>query len=339
MIGVMIVPTGIGCEIGGHAGDATPVAKLLASLCDTLIIHPNVVNASDINEMPDNCLYVEGSMLDNFLEGNITLKPVKKYNRILLAVNKPITHDTINAVSAARVTIGADIKVLGLDTELKMIARYDEKGCATGDVLGWKELISQVSEYDFDALAIQTAIDVPKPTALQYLECGGINPWGGVEAICSRIISQELSLPVAHAPFDSGNLSDFNQIVDPRMAAETVSNAYLHCILKGLHRSPQIGDGSTFNEIKNTDVDFMVSPWACSGRPHLACKENNIPIIAVRENETCLKNQMPMGFIEVDNYLEAAGYISTMKAGVTVDSIRRPMNGTWILNKPNRIND
>jgi len=28
---VLIVPTGIGCEIGGHAGDANPVAKLMGT--------------------------------------------------------------------------------------------------------------------------------------------------------------------------------------------------------------------------------------------------------------------------------------------------------------------
>jgi len=56
----MLIPTGIGAAIGGHAGDATPVAQLLATVCDTLIVHPNVVNASDINEMPTNSLYVEG---------------------------------------------------------------------------------------------------------------------------------------------------------------------------------------------------------------------------------------------------------------------------------------
>ena len=58
---VFIVPTGIGAEVGGHAGDATPAAQLLASCCDQLITHPNVVNASDINELPANALYVEGS--------------------------------------------------------------------------------------------------------------------------------------------------------------------------------------------------------------------------------------------------------------------------------------
>src|SRR5688572_28073492 len=48
---ILVVPTGIGAEIGGHAGDAGPVAKMLSVLCDNLILHPNVVNASDINEM------------------------------------------------------------------------------------------------------------------------------------------------------------------------------------------------------------------------------------------------------------------------------------------------
>ena len=37
---VLLVPTGVGAEIGGHAGDATPVAALLAAACDTLITPP-----------------------------------------------------------------------------------------------------------------------------------------------------------------------------------------------------------------------------------------------------------------------------------------------------------
>src|SRR5205823_3673184 len=64
---VLLVPTGIGAEIGGHAGDAAPVARLLAEVCDTLITHPNVVNASDINEIPENSLYVEGSVICRLL--------------------------------------------------------------------------------------------------------------------------------------------------------------------------------------------------------------------------------------------------------------------------------
>jgi len=40
----LIVPTGIGASIGGYAGDALPVAHGLASVVDTLITHPNVMN-------------------------------------------------------------------------------------------------------------------------------------------------------------------------------------------------------------------------------------------------------------------------------------------------------
>ena len=56
MYGIFVIPTGIGCEIGGHAGDANPAVKLIASVTDKLIVNPNAVNASDINEMPDNAL-------------------------------------------------------------------------------------------------------------------------------------------------------------------------------------------------------------------------------------------------------------------------------------------
>lgn len=45
---VLIIPTGIDANIGGHCGDGNVVARLIASACDTLITHPNVVNASDI---------------------------------------------------------------------------------------------------------------------------------------------------------------------------------------------------------------------------------------------------------------------------------------------------
>ena len=132
MLGVLLIPTGINCEIGGHAGDANPVAKLMGSCCDKLIVHPNVVNASDINEMPSNALYVEGSILDRFLEGEIELEEVKS-NKILCVANPPITYLTQNAVSAARATIGADIEILELNTPLEMIATQSD-GIASGDI-------------------------------------------------------------------------------------------------------------------------------------------------------------------------------------------------------------
>ena len=41
---LLIIPTGIGCSVGGYAGDAIPAARLLASASDCLISHPNVIN-------------------------------------------------------------------------------------------------------------------------------------------------------------------------------------------------------------------------------------------------------------------------------------------------------
>src|SRR4051794_18649653 len=39
----LVVPTGVNASLGGHAGDAGPLARLVAGVCDTLITHPNVV--------------------------------------------------------------------------------------------------------------------------------------------------------------------------------------------------------------------------------------------------------------------------------------------------------
>jgi len=323
---VLIVPTGIGAEIGGHAGDGSPAAKLFGSLCDNLITHPNVVNASDINEMPENTLYVEGSILDRFLRGEIYLKKVHR-NKILLVVNPPVDINTINSVSAARVTIGANISIVVLETPLQLIANY-KNGKASGIVIGWDDLIEQVNKYEFDALAIQTKIEVDKEVAECYLRNGGINPWGGVEAKASKLISDGLDKPVAHAPLDSGLFNDFKEIVDPRLSAEVVSISYLHCIIKGLNKAPRIDYNSG---LSIDDVDFLISPYGCVGEPHWACMKSGIPIIVVRENKTCLNEEIPKEFIVVENYLEAAGLISCYKAGITVESIRRPIESTIII--------
>ena len=146
---VFIVPTGIGAEIGGHSGDATPAACLIGSVCKRIILHPNVVNASDINEMPANAIYVDGNMLDEFLAGNIGLQPVRS-NKILAAVNPPINEDTINAISACRVTLGVDIKIVVLDEPLILRTNFDAQGLATGTVEGTNSLITQINKYKFD---------------------------------------------------------------------------------------------------------------------------------------------------------------------------------------------
>ncbi len=319
---VFIIPTGIGCAIGGHAGDATPAAKLIATICDKIILHPNVVNASDLNEMPSNALYVEGSMLDRFMEGLIGLQEVHS-NRILVAVS-PVMPETINAVNAAKATIGMDISWVELDSPLVMVG-WVKDGVAMGCADGVEELIAQVSGYDFDALAVASPIDVSPKAALKYFRGEQpVNPWGGIEAIVSRQISEALNKPVAHAPIESRNTKDnfelfgllYNEIVDPRKAAEICSNCYIHCILKGLHQAPRIGQDVTWR-----DVDALITPVGCIGRAHNACFVHGIPVIAVEENTTAY-NFRDSRIKYVENYLEAAGYLSCIKAGVLPSSVR-----------------
>ena len=324
-----IIPTGIGCAMGGHAGDATPAAKMIASVCDRILLHPNVVNASDINEMPHNALYVEGSMLDRFLEGSIGLQEVRS-NRVLVAVNKPIQPETINAVNAAKMTIGMDVSIVELEIPLKMFG-WIKNGCAVGSSYGVDDLIDQVGGMPFDVLAIASPIDVHSGVALEYFRNSEatVNPWGGIEAKVSRRISDALNKPVAHAPVENsatkGNPELFellyDEVVDPRMAAEICSNCYIHCVLKGLHRAPRIGKDITYR-----DVDALITPAGCVGRPHAACFEAGIPVIAVEENTTAYVIR-DSRIIYVKNYLEAAGMLACMRAGVTPTSVRGKKDG------------
>lgn len=323
-----IIPTGIGCTIGGHAGDATPAAKLIAQVCDKLILHPNVVNASDINEMPDNALYVEGSILDLFLEKEVSLREVKS-NRILLVVNE-LKPETENAVNAARTTIGADITIEVLDTPLIMEGIIS-KGIAGGSVTGVYELIDQFKgrARDYDALAIATPIDVSGNVALEYFRSSepALNPWGGIEAIVSKRVARGLGKPVAHAPVESDSTKAheelfgilYTEVVDPRKAAEVISSCYLHCVLKGLHKAPRpIWE---YGGISRDTISCLITPYGCIGAPHNACLDAGIPVIVVRENKT-VYNETDPRMIYVENYLEAAGVVACMNAGITASSVR-----------------
>lgn len=323
---VMIIPTGLGCTIGGHAGDATPAAKCLAAVSDLLLVHPNVVNASDFNEMASNMLYVEGSMLDRFLEGQIEgLEPVHN-NRILLAVNKPAAPELINACYAARTILGARIQIMELAVPLEMKAILYEHH-ADGAISGHQALIDQTRHHNFDALGIATEIQIEEAAVHHYYQNGGVNPWGGVEAKLSKEVSEALNLPVAHSPLEgttSQNLLDLYKckVVDARIAPEIISATYVFCMLKGLQKAPQIG-----RTILAHDITCLISPVGCLGRAHRACAEKGIPIVYVKENQCGPFQEIGEPGIVVANYLEAAGYLATVRAGISWFSVKA--YGDW----------
>jgi hypothetical protein len=129
-------------------------------------------------------------------------------------------------------------------------------------------------------------------------------------------------------------------IVDPRMAAEAISLTFLQCTLKGLQRSPRIiTDSNAMTRpgvLTAEDVSCLVIPDGCLGLPTLAALEQGITVIAVRENRNLMKNDLAAlpwrqgQFHQVENYWEVAGVIAALRAGVTPDSVRRPLSYTKI---------
>ena len=173
-----------------------------------------------------------------------------------------------------------------------------------------------------------------------------VNPWGGVEAMLTHAISTYFNVPSAHSPMMASweELITDPGITDPRIAAEAISTSFLQCILKGMQKSPKIvtepdliDRDSVFSA---ADVSCLVIPDGCVGLPTFAALEQGITVIAVRENKNLMKNDLSVlpwkkgQFFIVDNYWEAAGVLSAMKAGIDPKAVRRPLRQIEI-EKPN----
>lgn len=346
---VLLVPTGVGAEVGGHSGDGGALSRLLASCCDNLITHPNVVNAADINEMSENSLFVEGSVISRLLMGTAGLQKVRA-NRVMLVLDKhddEFIHEcAINSASAARAALGLDCpQVVLMDNKALMHALYSSSGRAVGRIEYLERICEVLEEHrdKYDAVALSTLIKVPEAFHKTYFEEKDmVNPWGGVEAMLTHAISSIFDVPSAHSPMMTSReiLNLEVGIVDPRKSAEAVSTTYLHCILKGLQRSPRIIANPSLNGaglITATDISCLVIPDGCVGLPTLAAMEQGIPVIAVKENANRMKNDLddlPFGagkLFKVENYWEAVGVMNALKAGVAPESVRRPLSFTNIV--------
>lgn len=340
---VLLIPTGIGAEIGGHCGDGNAVARLIASSCDTLITHPNVVNASDINEMTENTLYVEGSIITRFLMGQLGLQKVRA-NRILMLMDEHedelFNNEIVNAVSSARISLGISCDVVKMSDKVNSTSLYSVSGRAVGQIENIEKLFGIAKKYipHYDAIGLSTFIRVPEQFhKLYFSEDNMINPWGGIEAMLTHSLSLEFNLPSAHSPMMSSRevMNLEVGIVEPRKAPETSSTTYLHCILKGLHKSPKL---VPFDKGLNVqDISCLIIPDGCIGLPTLAAMENEIPVIAVRENKNRMCNDLekypfkPNKLFIVDNYLEAVGVMNAIKAGISIEAVRRPIAYTSLI--------
>jgi len=88
-------------------------------------------------------------------------------------------------------------------------------------------------------------------------------------------------------------------------------------------------------------IHCLVIPEGCVGLPTLAALAQHIPIIAVRGNLNCMTNKLSdlpggtKGVILVNNYLEAAGVLAALRAGISLESVRRPIAATTVTYEDN----
>jgi hypothetical protein len=341
---VHLIPTGVGAAIGGYAGDATPVAHVLASVCDRLITHPNALNAANLFSKPANALYVEGHALDAWLAGQWVLRP-RRTQRIGLLIDKAVEQmpegtleAVLNAAHAVRAVYGVDLLGYHVTREpLGCRLELGETGISTGRVERPDVLLEAADHLrDQGATAIALLADLgtlsPEQEAA-YQEGRGVDPIGGLEAILSHLVVERLGLPAAHAPlfpFDPAP----SPVVDPRAAAEYLGHNYLPCILQGLSQHPDLVEleAALPEDARADQVAAVVVPAGCLGGPGvLAAHARGIPIISVLENRTVLGVDAAGlgwdgGVIEVGNYLEAAGLLAAMRLGLDWRTCRRPLS-------------
>ena len=346
---INLVPTGIGCSIGGYAGDATPAANLLASTVDYLVTNPNTVNASNFINLKDNVVYAEGHSIDLFSQGlvNFYLPYGNKVGLIIERSEDWKLDILFNVINAVRSIYGVPI-LDPIVTEEQIYSRciQNEAGAFVGTVDNPEVLLNASQELvkkGANAIAITTNVqDLPSELYAKHFRGECPNPVGGVEAIMSHLIMKKFQIPAAHAPLM--NIKDLDlkeNVVDARGAGEMASASGLACILVGLHKAPQIKRQTTMRVadlININNVLAVVMPATClGGVPVLQAQKYNIPVIAVHDNQTILDvsaSKLKLdNAIAVKSYAEAAGIILALKNGINLASLHRPLE---TLGLPNR---
>ena len=334
------IPTGVGAELGGHAGDASVAVRLFASICDNLITHPNCVNAANYNSMPENVLYVEGSTFTRLFMGSVSLS-IPRSNKILLLMDKSHSHhiqsEIVNAVSTARMMLGIDCHVHMMSRSISSSCSFSGSGRASGEIDNIELLFNEIDKFpDYNAICLSTALDLPLEYYNDYFVANkmSVNPWGSPEAMITHAVALRYNLPCAHAPLMSSHaagLAGTYGIVDLRKAAESESIADIYCCLRGLHQAPRISSSG----LSSANISCLVIPYGCVGLPVLAAFASDIPVIAVKENKNLMKNRYSDyacgRLYVVENYWEALAVCQCIKSGIDPLTVRRPVSDTIVI--------
>ncbi|MEQ9357520.1 MAG: DUF3326 domain-containing protein [Coleofasciculus chthonoplastes F3-SA18-01] len=331
---VLIVPTGIGASIGGYAGDALPVARAIAQICDRLITHPNVLNGAQLYWNLPNALYVEGYGLDKFAAGCWGLQPVHQ-NRVGLILDQGIEPDLrlrhLQAADATRATLGLNLTDYVItDAPLNVELRTAPSGASWGTIgnpdslLRSAEVLIQQAKADAIAVVARFPDDLGSEALEAYRQGQGVDPLAGAEAVISHLIVRTFQIPCAHAPALMPLPLEPN--LSPRSAAEELGYTFLPCVLVGLSRAPQFQvrrrqPGAIWAE----DVDAVVIPAnACGGSALLSLSQLRTQIIAVEDNQTSMQvppEPLAIKAVRVHSYVEALGMLVIHRAGISADAL------------------
>ncbi len=258
------IPTGVGAEIGGYAGDAGFVAREFSKHFK-VILNPNVVNAGILSAINENMLYAEGYAFDEFFAGKINLKPVGRFNKIGVIFDKSIPDGVlnlhINTIEAMKVVKGYDIPYFEITEEpVGVSLSIDDTGISTGRIENEKTLqkaAKKLLDKGCEALAVVCYFN-DECEDVNYEEGNGVDPIGGIEAVISHYLTKEFICPVAHSPAFSGLDITFKR-VNYKVASEFISSTYLPCILDGLSMAPHIVSPNVAMTVTKLDVEESVS--------------------------------------------------------------------------------
>ena len=336
---LFIVPTGIGCEIGGFAGDALPTAKLLAAASGCLITHPNVMNGGNLSEKDKNIFYVEGYNLDRFAKGEIGLKSVKQ-QKIGIIFDSGIDHEILvrhlQVADACVATLGINVDSYVVTKQPLGVVLHSESSNIRGGLIENPDTLIEAGEAliqkGITAIAIVAKFpdDLSDQDTNAYREGRGVDPIAEVEAVISHLVSKFLKVPCAHAP--ALNLIELNEQLDPRAASEEIGYTFLPSVLIGLSNAPdliELNDSDKFYTLHPDQLESIVVPnGALGGEAVLACVEKGLNIISVKNKNILNVTNNSLNYpnlIEVNNYVEAAGIILAIKKGIDLRSIHRPL--------------
>ncbi len=335
---LMLVPTGIGCDIGGYAGDALPCARLLAAASGCLITHPNVMNGASLYWSDSRVLYVEGYGLDRFAVGDWALRPVRRQRIGLLldaGIEPELAQRQIQVAEGCRASLGLEIgPVVSTDAPLEVTLECGASGASWGR-LGCPDALLRAGERLKQAGATAIAVvarfpeDPDSEELATYRQGSGVDALAGAEAVISHLLVQHLQIPCAHAP--ALDPLPLHPQLDPRAAGEELGYTFLACVLVGLSRAPDLVSAPRQpGDLDAAQLGAVVVPaGALGGEAVLACLERNVPLITV-ENPSVLSVSadalgLNQGVLQASSYSEAAGLVLALREGLSPASMGRPL--------------